>query len=164
MVPGIRPSGSAANDQKRAMTPREAMQLGATSLVVGRPIYQAADPRAAAEAIAREAGVEAAMTVAAKICGLSTAETVDAAVAAGARFVGFVTYPRSPRHVASNDLLAALGARVPQDAWSASACSSIPTMRCSTSGSAPARSTSCSCMAPRPPSASRPSGRARASR
>lgn len=53
------------------------------------------------------------MTVAAKICGLSTAETVDAAVAAGAQFVGFVTYARSPRHVASDELLRALGARVP---------------------------------------------------
>ncbi|HET6221604.1 MAG TPA: phosphoribosylanthranilate isomerase [Dongiaceae bacterium] len=54
------------------------------------------------------------MTIEAKICGLSTAETVDAAVAAGARFVGFLTYPRSPRHVASNDVLKALGARVPK--------------------------------------------------
>jgi phosphoribosylanthranilate isomerase len=54
------------------------------------------------------------MKVEAKICGLSTAETLDAAVAAGARFVGFVTYPRSPRHVASNDVLRALGARVPK--------------------------------------------------
>jgi len=54
------------------------------------------------------------MTVEAKICGLSTPETLDAAVAAGARFVGFVTYPRSPRHVASNDVLKALGARVPK--------------------------------------------------
>lgn len=57
MVPGIRPVGSAANDQKRAMTPRQAVDLGATNLVVGRPIYQADNPRAAAEAIAREAGV-----------------------------------------------------------------------------------------------------------
>ncbi len=54
------------------------------------------------------------MTVEAKICGLSTPETIDAAVAGGARFVGFVTYPRSPRHVASNDVLKALGARVPK--------------------------------------------------
>jgi phosphoribosylanthranilate isomerase len=54
------------------------------------------------------------VTVEAKICGLSTAETLDAAVTAGARFVGFVTYPRSPRHVASNDVLKALGARVPK--------------------------------------------------
>jgi orotidine-5'-phosphate decarboxylase len=60
MVPGIRPAGSAANDQKRATTPRQAMALGATSLVVGRPICQAADPRAAAEAIARDAGAAAA--------------------------------------------------------------------------------------------------------
>jgi phosphoribosylanthranilate isomerase len=54
------------------------------------------------------------MNVEAKICGLSTPETLDAAVAAGARFVGFVTYPLSPRHVASNDVLRALGARVPK--------------------------------------------------
>jgi len=52
--------------------------------------------------------------VEAKICGLSTPETVDAAVAGGARWVGFVTYPRSPRHVASNGVLKALGARVPK--------------------------------------------------
>ena len=55
------------------------------------------------------------MTIEAKICGLSTPETVDAAVAGGARFVGFMTYPRSPRHVASNDVLRALGARVPKN-------------------------------------------------
>ncbi len=52
------------------------------------------------------------MTVVVKICGLSTPETVDAAVAAGARFVGFVTYPPSPRHV-SAETLHVLGARVP---------------------------------------------------
>ena len=44
-------------DQARVMTPSRAIAAGATHLVVGRPIYQAADPRAAAEAIAREAGV-----------------------------------------------------------------------------------------------------------
>jgi phosphoribosylanthranilate isomerase len=54
------------------------------------------------------------MSVEAKICGLSTTETVDAAVKFGARWVGFVTYPRSPRHLASNDVLRALGARVPK--------------------------------------------------
>jgi phosphoribosylanthranilate isomerase len=53
------------------------------------------------------------MTVEAKICGLSTPETVDAAVEAGAGFVGFVTFPRSPRHIESLDLLKALGERVP---------------------------------------------------
>jgi phosphoribosylanthranilate isomerase len=50
----------------------------------------------------------------AKICGLTTAETVDAAVAGGARFVGFMTYPRSPRHVASSEVLKTLAARVPR--------------------------------------------------
>lgn len=54
------------------------------------------------------------MSVAAKICGLSTAETVDAAVEAGASWVGFVTFPRSPRHIESLDLLKSLGSRVPK--------------------------------------------------
>ena len=55
VTPGIRPAGSAVGDQKRVMTPRDAMRAGATALVVGRPITEAADPRAAAEAIAHEA-------------------------------------------------------------------------------------------------------------
>ena len=54
------------------------------------------------------------MSVGAKICGLSTPETVDAAVAGGARFVGFNFYPPSPRYVSSNDGLKALGARAPK--------------------------------------------------
>lgn len=53
------------------------------------------------------------MTVEAKICGLSTPETVDAAVQFGARWVGFVTYPPSPRHIAT-EVLRALSARVPK--------------------------------------------------
>jgi orotidine-5'-phosphate decarboxylase len=54
MVPGIRPAGSATGDQKRVMTPRQAVTLGANHLVIGRPITEAADPEAAAQAIARE--------------------------------------------------------------------------------------------------------------
>ena len=54
------------------------------------------------------------MSVAAKICGLSTPETLDAAVQAGASWVGFVTFPRSPRHIESLDLLKSLGGRVPK--------------------------------------------------
>ena len=57
MVPGIRPAGSDAGDQKRVMTPKEAMELGATHLVIGRPITGAADPAAAARAIAGELGL-----------------------------------------------------------------------------------------------------------
>jgi orotidine-5'-phosphate decarboxylase len=57
MVPGIRPAGSAAGDQKRVMTPQEAMAAGATHLVIGRPITGAADPAAAARAIATELGL-----------------------------------------------------------------------------------------------------------
>ena len=44
MVPGIRPAGSEAGDQKRVMTPQEAMAAGATHLVIGRPITGAKDP------------------------------------------------------------------------------------------------------------------------
>lgn len=51
VVPGIRPAGSAAGDQKRTMTPKRAMDLGADYLVIGRPITAAADPLAAAQSI-----------------------------------------------------------------------------------------------------------------
>ncbi|MEZ5758172.1 MAG: orotidine-5'-phosphate decarboxylase [Emcibacteraceae bacterium] len=54
VVPGIRPAGSAKADQKRVMTPHEAVNLGADFLVIGRPITQASDPVQAAMAIAKE--------------------------------------------------------------------------------------------------------------
>ena len=53
-TPGIRPAGADANDQTRIVTPGDAIASGATYLVVGRPITRAADPRAAAAAIAEE--------------------------------------------------------------------------------------------------------------
>jgi len=56
VVPGIRPAGSAAGDQKRVMTPAEAVAAGADVLVIGRPITGADDPAAAARAIAGEIG------------------------------------------------------------------------------------------------------------
>jgi orotidine-5'-phosphate decarboxylase len=52
VVPGIRPSGAPQGDQARIMTPREALDAGADWLVIGRPITEAADPAAAAAAIA----------------------------------------------------------------------------------------------------------------
>lgn len=52
--PGIRPSSAATDDHKRSLTPGEAVQLGADYLVVGRPIRDAGDPRAAAEQIIAE--------------------------------------------------------------------------------------------------------------
>ena len=54
VTPGIRPAGSATGDQKRIMTPARAIAAGADYLVVGRPVLEAADPRAAAEAIQEE--------------------------------------------------------------------------------------------------------------
>jgi orotidine-5'-phosphate decarboxylase len=54
VTPGIRPAGSAIGDQKRIMTPARAIAAGADYLVVGRPITEAADPKAAAEAIVAE--------------------------------------------------------------------------------------------------------------
>lgn len=51
VVPGIRPPGSEMNDQKRVMTPRDAVDTGANILVVGRPITRAENPGAAAQAI-----------------------------------------------------------------------------------------------------------------
>lgn len=56
MVPGIRPSWAAANDQKRVMGPRAAVEAGADHLVIGRPITADADPAAAARRIAEELG------------------------------------------------------------------------------------------------------------
>jgi orotidine-5'-phosphate decarboxylase len=54
VTPGIRPAGAAKGDQKRVATPAGALRDGADFLVVGRPITEAADPRAAAEAIVAE--------------------------------------------------------------------------------------------------------------
>ncbi len=54
VVPGIRPAGSAKDDQKRIMTPGEAAGLGADFIVVGRPVIRAEDPSAAAHAILEE--------------------------------------------------------------------------------------------------------------
>ena len=54
VTPGIRPAGSSSGDQKRIMTPARAIAAGADYLVVGRPVTEAADPKAAAESIQAE--------------------------------------------------------------------------------------------------------------
>lgn len=54
VTPGIRPDGSASGDQKRTLTPAEAIKAGVDHMVIGRPIIRAADPRAAASAIMDE--------------------------------------------------------------------------------------------------------------
>ncbi|MDD1521706.1 MULTISPECIES: orotidine-5'-phosphate decarboxylase [Bradyrhizobium] len=54
VTPGIRPAGTAAGDQKRIMTPGRAIAAGADYLVVARPVIEAVDPRATAEAIHAE--------------------------------------------------------------------------------------------------------------
>ena len=60
VTPGVRPAGTAAGDQARVLTPKEAIAAGATYLVVGRPILEAADPAQAAAAIVSEIGEAAA--------------------------------------------------------------------------------------------------------
>ena len=58
VTPGVRPAGAALGDQKRVATPAAALAAGADHIVVGRPVWAAPDPRAAAEAILAEiAGV-----------------------------------------------------------------------------------------------------------
>ena len=54
VTPGIRPTGGDAGDQKRVMTPADALRAGSSHLVVGRPIVKASDPGAAARAILAE--------------------------------------------------------------------------------------------------------------
>lgn len=54
VTPGVRPAGADAGDQKRIMTPAQAITQGADHVVVGRPIWAAADPNAAAQAILSE--------------------------------------------------------------------------------------------------------------
>ena len=58
VTPGVRPAGSATGDQKRVMTPAEALAAGASHLVIGRPITRAPDPLAALAAIEHELGGE----------------------------------------------------------------------------------------------------------
>ncbi|MGZ5443708.1 MAG: orotidine-5'-phosphate decarboxylase [Thermoanaerobaculia bacterium] len=54
LTPGIRPKGSEAGDQQRVMTPGDAVRAGASYIVVGRPITNAADPRSAALRVVEE--------------------------------------------------------------------------------------------------------------
>ncbi len=56
VTPGIRPTGTDVGDQKRVMTPAQALQAGADMIVVGRPVRDASDPLQAATAIAAELG------------------------------------------------------------------------------------------------------------
>ena len=54
VTPGVRPAGASLGDQKRVATPRQAIADGVDHIVVGRPVWQAADPAAAARAIVAE--------------------------------------------------------------------------------------------------------------
>jgi orotidine-5'-phosphate decarboxylase len=59
VVPGIRPEGTATNDQARIMTPAQAHAAGANAVVIGRPITGAQDPRAMVESILKDLSVSA---------------------------------------------------------------------------------------------------------
>jgi len=54
VTPGVRPAGAALGDQKRVATPASAIKDGANHIVIGRPIWQAADPKTAADAVIAE--------------------------------------------------------------------------------------------------------------
>lgn len=56
VTPGVRPAGSDAGDQKRISTPGRAISNGADHIVVGRPIWQASNPRAAAQTVLKDLG------------------------------------------------------------------------------------------------------------
>jgi orotidine-5'-phosphate decarboxylase len=62
VVPGLRPAGSELGDQKRVLTPAEALTRGASLLVIGRPITAAADPAEAARTIAASLASPPALT------------------------------------------------------------------------------------------------------
>lgn len=108
VVPGIRPADAATQDQKRVATPASAIAAGADILVIGRAITGSSDPARAAQDILIESGTRL-MTVQVKICGLSTAETMEAALDAGADLVGLVFFPKSPRNVSLEQAKALAG-------------------------------------------------------
>jgi orotidine-5'-phosphate decarboxylase len=56
VTPGVRPAGSKLGDQKRVMSPGEALENGASHLVIGRPITAASDPLSATKEILKEMG------------------------------------------------------------------------------------------------------------
>ena len=113
VVPGVRPGWASADDQKRIVTPAEALRLGADYLVIGRPIRPRRRPCRRGAAHRRRHGRRAVSGVAVKICGLGAADALESAVRGGARRVGFVFYPTvaaQRRHRLARPLLAA---RVP---------------------------------------------------
>jgi phosphoribosylanthranilate isomerase len=121
IVPGIRPAGSAVGDQKRVMGPKEAIQAGADFLVVGRPITEANDRQRSRRRRARNhrrhrrRDRQLTMSVDVKICGINSEPALDAAIEGGARYVGFIFFPPSPRFLFPS-VAAALSNRVPSSA------------------------------------------------
>jgi len=118
VVPGIRPLGADRGDQKRVMSPSAALTAGASP--GDRSCHQRCRRSRRCCSIDRAGNWLARardMSIGVKVCGLSTVETVDAAIAHGALFVGFVFYGRSPR-VVTPPQAHKLAYFVPPQAWS----------------------------------------------
>ena len=93
VTPGVRPTGAALGDQKRTATPHQAILDGANHIVVGRPVWQSANPAEAARAIiARRDGVavDSAVTFPGLKEGLEGVAFVDACVRSSAKNAAWV--------------------------------------------------------------------------
>ena len=118
IVPGIRPAGSDAHDQKRVMTPEQAQSAGADILVIGRAITEADNIAAAAQAIKGQFDRSARWWLMGapgiKICGVTRRGDIEAMNRLGVDLVGFNFVEKSPRYV-TQDNAAALAAHCRAD-------------------------------------------------
>jgi hypothetical protein len=101
VVPGIRPekkSSSKKDDQKRTLTPKEAINLGADFLVIGRPIIESKNPLETIKKINNQFS-----NMIFKICGLKNKESLLCCEENNADFFGMIFYEKSPRNITFNE-------------------------------------------------------------